>query len=631
MKRLFIIFLIVFVTSFIVYADLKDSVVIIKSQMHEQTKASFLKIADYFDNANLEEIGNIFRDFTLEWHGSGFIYKDDEGDLYILTNKHVVIQAEKVDVQFELEDGNLEIYRNCNIIYADNKLDLAVLALPKDLTVDIKPIELYTDSVEDGQEVWSAGFPGLLGRPSWQFAKGNVTNSSARIPEILDPKISTLIQHSASIDPGNSGGPLLIKDTATKSGYKLLGINTWLIGNRNNTFFSLPADRVPEIIQKTKDTLFKKNNQDALKEYLIKTCNILASELGSERPDSESVQDFISYGFVAKSGWDSFLEVLNFLDSDESKKWENNFFNYSPIETMRSAIFLMIWKTLSEFEELSSIKFDNINYADMEKIGNSDYIRTNFLINEQKIEISWIYEYGHWRIDYMNLNLKSSLSKRNNSISGASGNNKMDPFERKLFSLNILLGGGSASATGTLKDLTDISIESIFSPLFTGSVLLDIWFIDNLSLSFGIAYNTKGAVINFGIYNEDDTWNVNYLQFPVFINFKWPNTYDYLSFIPKFGAGIAYEQVLSVGGNIDYSEYSTESEALKTYYADLKNNNLSLLLKLGFNIFVSKIGFGVSSIYEHQLYGDWETNHFIDSRNTNFTKLSFGFDFQYLF
>lgn len=63
---------------------------------------------------------------------------------------------------------------------------------------------------EDGTEVWSAGFPGLGGKPMWQLGKGTITNASAKIKELIAPNISTIIQHSAEVDAGNSGGPLLL-------------------------------------------------------------------------------------------------------------------------------------------------------------------------------------------------------------------------------------------------------------------------------------------------------------------------------------------------------------------------------------------------------------------------------------
>ena len=42
----------------------------------------------------------------------------------------------------------------------------------------------------------------------------------------MNPDISSLIQHSAEVDRGNSGGPLLIPSKTTETGYLVIGINT---------------------------------------------------------------------------------------------------------------------------------------------------------------------------------------------------------------------------------------------------------------------------------------------------------------------------------------------------------------------------------------------------------------------
>jgi len=64
--------------------------------------------------------------------------------------------------------------------------------------------------------------------PLWQFSTGNVSNAVARFPRSLDDPtmMGPFIQHTAPIDPGNSGGPLLVAQADVPSGFAVAGINT---------------------------------------------------------------------------------------------------------------------------------------------------------------------------------------------------------------------------------------------------------------------------------------------------------------------------------------------------------------------------------------------------------------------
>jgi len=123
-----------------------------------------------------ERLALIFRSFAQGGHGSGFIITDRNGENYIITNSHVVAHVEKVNVEILKYDGTSQLYVNCPILYIDDEIDLAVLQFPNKEKIFSQGIKIDSKLKKDGTEVWSAGYPGLLGRPSWQFAKGNITN-----------------------------------------------------------------------------------------------------------------------------------------------------------------------------------------------------------------------------------------------------------------------------------------------------------------------------------------------------------------------------------------------------------------------------------------------------------------------
>jgi serine protease Do len=403
LRRLFVLHVIFILLSTGLSAEVKDYVVIIRQKLHEKTIDTFLSVADYYEEKGEPELAGIFRAIAEGGHGSGFVFVDEDGENYIITNRHVVNFAENIDIEVETKEGKIKTYTDCPILYIDRNLDLAVVQFPEGEKVYSEGLELDTDFKEDGLIVWSAGFPTLLGKPGWQFAQGNITNSKAFIQEMVDSDITYLIQHSATIDPGNSGGPLLVKSDDSVIGYKVIGVNTWSIMGRQNTFFSIPSKCVQELLVQVKQLKEKLGDEERMKEDLIRNCQILAAELGSEHPDWEKIKNYISYAFVSNKGWASFIKILNMVDREEGEKWNESFFTYSPFETMRMAIYYLMWLRIKQDKGSVNVKYESINFADLDKIDTLYDIRTNFLVDDEQVEIVWSFEYGHWHVSDMML------------------------------------------------------------------------------------------------------------------------------------------------------------------------------------------------------------------------------------
>lgn len=408
------------------HAQPKKYVPIVKPVLYEKTKESFESIARKFEDANYKDLGEIFRSFANGGHGSGFVFVDADGENYVITNKHVVANSETVTLEF-IEKGTSKIvHEACPIIYTDDNIDLAVIKFPNNEKVYDKSFRIETGKQSEGIEIWSAGYPGLMGKPMWQFSKGNITNEEAYIDELMSADISYLIQHSASIDPGNSGGPLLLKDKNNDE-YSIIGINTWTVSNRQNTFFSLPASNIPSLIEKAKKIISLKNNSDSLRILLEKQCNIFASEMNSDNPQWSKIDHNISYLYVAEKGWDSFLKIVNERSSENNKLLEKRFFNYSPIEAMRLAILIRMWEKWDYLKkEKITISFEGINLADKDQVVPGKTVRTNYLINGKPHELVWFFEHGHWRIS--NYDLEKSYGSKNENRPGNKNSDTQSNF-----------------------------------------------------------------------------------------------------------------------------------------------------------------------------------------------------------
>lgn len=235
--------------------DLKKSVCVVKQNYTDAEKEAFEKTAStLFSNSYMSAARNLRK--GLGGFGSGFLYRADNGKLYIITNKHVVRDAKSVQLTFKADGGDKTI-SNCNVIAKSDSMDIAVVEFPATETGFV-PLSFDADRVVDGTNVWSAGFPGLGDEPAWQLGNGVVSNDNLVNMELTDSVHIAVIQHTAQVDPGSSGGPLLVlkENTKRESGdksvalkeYKVVGMNTWKAFRRENANFSLMAKDILKVV-----------------------------------------------------------------------------------------------------------------------------------------------------------------------------------------------------------------------------------------------------------------------------------------------------------------------------------------------------------------------------------------------
>lgn len=193
-------------------------------------------------NMSVEEVQNFFGGTSQQEStsvGSGIIIGENDTELLIVTNAHVVENANTLTVTFN-DNTSLE----ANIKGSDSDKDLAVVAVPLDsISSDTKSaIKTATlgdsDALQVGEEVIAIG--NALGYGQ------SVTNG---IVSAKDREISgydgTLIQTNAAINPGNSGGALL----NTKG--EVIGINCAKISDSSveGMGYAIPVSEVSDIIQ----------------------------------------------------------------------------------------------------------------------------------------------------------------------------------------------------------------------------------------------------------------------------------------------------------------------------------------------------------------------------------------------
>jgi serine protease Do len=161
--------------------------------------------------------------------GSGFII-DEKG--IVITNNHVIQGAEDVYVRV---NGEKNI--KAKVIGADPGMDLAVLQIESDQK--FTPVKFGdSDTARIGDWVIAIGNPFGLG--------GTVTAGiiSARNRSIGLSRYEDYIQTDASINQGNSGGPLFNMDG------DVVGINTAILGQSGSIGigFAIPSNSAQKVI-----------------------------------------------------------------------------------------------------------------------------------------------------------------------------------------------------------------------------------------------------------------------------------------------------------------------------------------------------------------------------------------------
>ena len=148
-----------------------------------------------------------------EGGGSGFIVTP-EGR--IVTNAHVVEDADRVDVRFH--GGELV---RAEVVAVDPTRDLAVLEVDRD---GLPTVRLgSTDGVEVGDEVIAIGNAlDIVGEPT--VTSGIVSALNRTITLSDNTRLVRLIQTDAATNPGNSGGPLV------NAAGEVIGVNTAIAG-----------------------------------------------------------------------------------------------------------------------------------------------------------------------------------------------------------------------------------------------------------------------------------------------------------------------------------------------------------------------------------------------------------------
>jgi len=194
------------------YAQVEESVVVIRGMM--------LTNYDFFGRAHYTQV-----------QGSGFVYNFMTQDV-IITNYHVVSDAINITVTFS--NGNAY---TATVLGSDPYAELAVLSADA-AQEEYKPLEIVnSSSLQVGDPVMVVGTPyGLAGSMSTGFVSSLGRTLSAETTGGY--VIANVIQTTAPLNPGNSGGPVLNYQG------QVVGIATAIVEDSQGVGFAIPSNTI---------------------------------------------------------------------------------------------------------------------------------------------------------------------------------------------------------------------------------------------------------------------------------------------------------------------------------------------------------------------------------------------------
>jgi serine protease Do len=354
-------------------AELRKNTVSIYVETPDRIATLFEGISQRMQQKGKTQLATFFARQTGGAFGSGFLVKRG-GEMLVVTNRHVVDFADEAVLALEASDKTYPV----DVIYADRVYDLAVLAFREKPPPGIPGLELSKQTVHDLESVVATGFPGLDGRPSYQATRGQVSNE--RFAATSHGQQITLIQHTAPIDPGSSGGPLTSETGA------VVGVNFIKFTGRDNAYLAIPAAAVSGVLDSASETKKGRRSVPWLTQRLAEACGRLVGGLRRANEPAIDVYELITNDAVADRG----MESLDTMAKIEKDVWPAFFEN--PTTVMRVAVAFRLWKEAHGKEGLP------VTCLPLEQDPDSNAVRLMVKFERGNRETFWRFEQGSWKL-----------------------------------------------------------------------------------------------------------------------------------------------------------------------------------------------------------------------------------------
>ena len=246
-------------TSSVVTSDVSSVVENVMPSIVSITNMSVQEVQNYFGGTSKQE---------SESAGTGIIISQNDSELLVVTNNHVVAGSDTLTVTFA--DGNSV---EANIKGTDSEYDVAVVAVPLDSISEDTKKAISVATLGDSTEL-KVGEPAIAIGNALGYGQSVTTGVISALNRSVSETDQTtgettessvkLIQTDAAINPGNSGGALV-----NASG-EVIGINSSkLVGDSvEGVGYAIPISDVSDLIENLMNQETKTKVSEAEQGYL---------------------------------------------------------------------------------------------------------------------------------------------------------------------------------------------------------------------------------------------------------------------------------------------------------------------------------------------------------------------------
>ena len=356
--------------------NLKDQVAIVTPNISEEMKKHASEMVRILANYSYYSAASEYKAYQKGWSGSGFVIKGKNGRHYIVTNKHVTRGLKSVNIEFNGDTATK--YEDCPVIKESEDIDVAIVELPRHFKIG-QSLEFYTENVNEGDDVWSAGYPGLGNNPVWQLGKGIISNMS----------VFHVIQHTAQVDAGNSGGPLLIRKER-KGGapsYYVIGVNTWKAGGRENTNFSIPTKFIIEFVNQSITETVNVTEQKQEENAKAAGENFYNALLSCYKDIVPFISDECTYSITKEAFQDMFSQA----SSEAQTEIRENLKEAKGTEALKILLADNLAQSVKKKKQTLTLKETKLSETGATAMSTFSY-------NGKDKVFNWVNEQGQWKI-----------------------------------------------------------------------------------------------------------------------------------------------------------------------------------------------------------------------------------------
>lgn len=179
-----------------------------------------------------------FREYESTGLGSGIIVESDGNKKYVLTNNHVIKDAQELTIHY-----SSGVEYKATLVGADSRKDLAILVFETEKNIPIAKLG-DSDNIFIGD--WAIAIGSPLGYESTVTVGIISAIGRSSLNTGMKADFTDYIQTDAAINKGNSGGALVNIDG------EIIGINTWIVSQTGGSIglgFSIPINNAKKVIR----------------------------------------------------------------------------------------------------------------------------------------------------------------------------------------------------------------------------------------------------------------------------------------------------------------------------------------------------------------------------------------------